>query len=126
MARTIHPGIGIACGSTVCGVPVKVTKTRHGRASIGQGIAAMPFMPFQILGIWFRGLLSIAILAGGIYLLKRWYDESHVVEPAPTVPAAEATARDGDARDRDATAVVPRRRVFRFEPGLNRETAYLA
>jgi hypothetical protein len=35
----------------------------------------MPLMPFQILGIWFRGLLSIAILAGGIYLLQRWYDE---------------------------------------------------
>ena len=24
----------------------------------------MPFMPFQILGMWLRGLLSIAILAG--------------------------------------------------------------
>ena len=32
-------------------------------------IPSMPFMPFNILGIWFRGLLSIAILAGGIYLL---------------------------------------------------------
>ena len=29
----------------------------------------MYFMPFNILGMWFRGLLSIAILAGGIYLL---------------------------------------------------------
>jgi hypothetical protein len=24
----------------------------------------MPFMPFNILGIWFRGLLSLAIIAG--------------------------------------------------------------
>ena len=32
-------------------------------------------MPFNIVGIWLRGLLSIAIIAGGIYLVKRWYDE---------------------------------------------------
>jgi pimeloyl-ACP methyl ester carboxylesterase len=86
----------------------------------------MPFMPFNILGIWFRGLLSIAILAGGIYLLKRWYDESHVVVPVRVGPAAEAPVRDGDAHNRGATAAIPGRRVFRFEPGMNRETAYLA
>jgi pimeloyl-ACP methyl ester carboxylesterase len=86
----------------------------------------MPFMPFNILGIWFRGLLSIAILAGGIYLLKRWYDESHVVVPVRVGPAAEAPVRDGDAHNRGATAAIPGRWVFRFEPGMNRETAYLA
>jgi pimeloyl-ACP methyl ester carboxylesterase len=86
----------------------------------------MPFAPFSILGIWFRGLLSVAIIAGGIYLLKRWYDVSHVVVPVQVVPTAEAPVRDGDARDRDATADEPGRRVFRFEPGMNRETAYLS
>ena len=91
----------------------------------------MPFMPFHILGIWFRGLLSIAILAGGIYLLSRWYDESHVVEaehgrrpggrhrPARG-PAPTATGGAGRGRGR------PGRRVFRFEPGWNRPTALLA
>jgi pimeloyl-ACP methyl ester carboxylesterase len=86
----------------------------------------MPFMPFNILGIWFRGLLSIAILAGGIYLLSRWYDESHVVVPVRVGPTAEVLVRDGAVRNRDAEDAAPGRRVFRFEPGMNRETAYLA
>jgi pimeloyl-ACP methyl ester carboxylesterase len=91
----------------------------------------MPFMPFQILGMWFRGLLSIAILAGGIYLLSRWYDESHVVEytldPAATVnQPREEVGPDGVRRPRSADVAVPSRRVFRFEPGWNRQTAYLA
>ena len=88
----------------------------------------MPFMPFNILGIWFRGLLSVAIIAGGIYLLKRWYDESHVLVPVQVqvAPAVETPAGDENPRERDVTDVVPRRRVFRFEPGMNRETAYLA
>jgi pimeloyl-ACP methyl ester carboxylesterase len=28
----------------------------------------MPFMPFAILGIWFRGLLALGLLGGGIWL----------------------------------------------------------
>jgi pimeloyl-ACP methyl ester carboxylesterase len=86
----------------------------------------MPFMPFNILGIWFRGFLSLAIIAGGIYLLKRWYDESHVVVPVRIGPIAEAPVTDDDARNREAPAPVLERRVFRFEPGMNQETAYLA
>jgi pimeloyl-ACP methyl ester carboxylesterase len=92
----------------------------------------MPFMPFQILGMWFRGLLSIAILAGGIYLLSRWYDESHVVEYAPvstqTVEPRRADV-DSDPNRRTTSTeevVVPVRRVFRFEPGWNRATGFLA
>ena len=86
----------------------------------------MLFMPFNILGIWFRGLLSIAIIAGGIYLLKRWYDESHVVVPVVVAPTVEKPLNDADVRNRDLTVPVPTRRVFRFDPGMNRETAYLA
>ena len=33
----------------------------------------MPFMPFQVLDIWFRGLLALVLLALGIYLLQDWY-----------------------------------------------------
>jgi hypothetical protein len=29
----------------------------------------------NILGIWFRGLLAAAVLAGGFYLASRWYGE---------------------------------------------------
>ena len=87
----------------------------------------MPFMPFSILGMWFRGLLGIVILGGAIYLLKEWYDECHFVE-AVHVDAVNLDA--GSDLNRDGTAVVKApvagRRVFRFEPGLNRETGLLA
>ncbi len=86
----------------------------------------MPFMPFQILGIWFRGLLFIALVSGGIYLLGRWYDESRVVMPVSVRSSVERPAIDGDDRARDAAVAVPERRVFQFEPGMNRATALLA
>ena len=81
----------------------------------------MPFMPFSILGIWMRGLLSLAILAGGLYLLSRWYQTSHVVERIPPVAAGADADRDGRPE-----AAAPGRRVFRFSPGANEQTAYLA
>lgn len=86
----------------------------------------MMFMPFNILGIWFRGLLAIAIIAGGIYLLSRWYDESHVTVSAPASPPATVPATDNDPREARPTVAVPAERVFRFDPGMNRETALLA
>ncbi len=89
----------------------------------------MPFMPFNILGMWFRGLLSLVILAGGIYLLYRWYDDSHVVERA-TVPVEKVRAEDvppgEEPRPASTSVVVVDRRVFRFEPGWNRPTLELA
>lgn len=85
----------------------------------------MPFLPFQILGIWFRGLLSVAILAGGIGLLRWWHVDSlrtEVVIPAGAEPGSEAWKervlqglREGETR-----------RVFRYDPGWNRPTALLA
>lgn len=76
----------------------------------------MFFMPFNILGMWFRGLLAVAILAGGAYLLNRWYDDAHVVERIPASRRADgATVETASAR-----------RVFRFDPGWNRPTLELA
>jgi pimeloyl-ACP methyl ester carboxylesterase len=86
----------------------------------------MPFMPFNILGMWFRGLLSVAIVAGGIYLLKRWYDQSNVVVPVHVNLPASEPMNNGEAGGRGAAATLPGKRVFRFQPGLNHETAYLA
>jgi hypothetical protein len=89
----------------------------------------MPFLPFNILGIWFRGLLSIAILAGGIYLLTRWYGDSHVTEviEEPVAKAPSDTVRGGDARPPVETEVlVPTQRIFRFDPGWNQPTLELA
>lgn len=88
----------------------------------------MPFMPFNILGIWLRGLLSVVIIAAGIYLLSRWYETSHKIGPALSTPitaAPETGQGDLDGRSR-RFEVVRGRRVFRFEPGANKETAYLA
>ena len=87
-------------------------------------------MPFNILGLWLRGLFSIAILAGGIYLLTRWYDDAHVVESA-TAPAAVGAPREGPRsgdvrRPGAAEPASPTRRVFRFDPGWNRPTYELA
>src|SRR4051812_15900038 len=91
----------------------------------------MFFMPFNILGMWFRGLLSIAILAGGIYLLYRWYDDSHVVERTPFPVASEGVRADDlppgeERRPASATVTVSGRRVFRFDPGWNMPTLELS
>ena len=72
----------------------------------------MFFMPFNILGMWFRGLLSIAILAGGIYLLYRWYDDSHVVERTP-VPVATDRVRADDLPPGEDAAQRPPPSPFR-------------
>lgn len=89
------------------------------------------FMPFNIVGMWFRGLVAAAILAGGIYLLYRWYDDSHVVEQRPVEVVAnrvqtEDVSPSEERRPASTTVTVPRRRVFRFDPGWNRPTAEIA
>ncbi len=63
----------------------------------------MLFMPFNILGIWFRGLLSVAILAGGVYLLARWYDESHVLVQGPRPATRVETPTESDPKERVET-----------------------
>jgi len=94
------------------------------------------FMPFNILGIYFRGLLSIAILVGGVYLLTRWYDESRVpVSPEASSPPQPMIVDKDDSeakRERGArsapaeTVNAPPERRFRFDPGWNKPTAFLA
>src|SRR5437879_5474749 len=50
----------------------------------------MPFMPFQVLGIWLRGLLALALLAASAALLSAWYTHRQVyvteLRPAPAEP----------------------------------------
>lgn len=79
----------------------------------------MFFMPFQVLGIWLRGLFSLALLGLGAYLLYAWNERREVV-------VVEPPARTADQSDR-ATAPdeEPERRVVEWRFGLNRETAYL-
>jgi pimeloyl-ACP methyl ester carboxylesterase len=79
------------------------------------------FMPFQILGIWLRGLLTPLLIGVGIYLLKQWYDnrETVVRETVEVTRPGEPPPPEG------GTVREERTRVVRWEFGLNRETAYL-
>ena len=82
-------------------------------------------------GLWFRGLLSIAIIAGSLYLLKLWYDDSQYVEitnPPVAAVALDPIRPEIKARQPQDPTVVKAvgRKVFRFDPGWNRATAYLA
>ena len=87
------------------------------------------FLPCQILGIWLRGLLALAILGGGIYLLTRWFDASHVDVATP--PQATAPGQPGGKpRAEDGTPLAnapatPTERRFQFNPGFNKATALL-
>ena len=88
----------------------------------------MLFMPFHILGIWFRGLLSVAILAGGIYLLSRWYDDSRateVIQEPVAMVRGDAVPR-ADVRPVATEITAPTRRIFGFDPGWNKPTLELA
>jgi pimeloyl-ACP methyl ester carboxylesterase len=91
----------------------------------------MLLMPFQILGVWFRAIVSIALIAGGIYLLKQWYDHREVVVDRPAVVEVN---RDPELVNRDVPPQHERRvvgqtedgrAIVAWEFGWNRETAYL-
>ena len=81
----------------------------------------MQFLPFQILGIWFRGLLGLVLLGLGIYCLKQWYDEPNSVVVQP--PGAFVGGVDEDG---PRPRVEERVRVSRWHLGLDRSTAFLA
>jgi hypothetical protein len=76
----------------------------------------MPFMPFAILGIWFRGLLALGLLGGGIWLLATWYDG------LPRVTPMAQTDPDGP---RPARPLSFGERVAQWQPDLSWETAAL-
>lgn len=88
----------------------------------------MPFTPFDIVWIWLRGLLAIALIVCGGLLLRYWYRESlvWVVDPVKVVD----TSREDSARDASEPPVVNKaesgREEFRYTPGFNRPTALLA
>ncbi len=81
----------------------------------------MPLMPFQVLGIWLRGLLALALLGLGIFLLERWYTHRHVevIEPVPGAATRDPAGQPAPGRE----AARVRRIDWQF--GFNRETAYL-
>jgi pimeloyl-ACP methyl ester carboxylesterase len=81
----------------------------------------MPFMPFSILGMWLRGLLAIALLGLGIFLLREWYERATTVyEP---VAAVDAEPKLGGAPELGRTRRVG---LSEWRPGLDATTAMLA
>ena len=76
------------------------------------------FMPFQVLGMFLRGVISIAILACGVGLLSQWYKhrERVVVERV-----SDDATNTSDSIPNEQT----RTRVVRWRWGANRETAFL-
>jgi len=78
----------------------------------------MPFMPLAILGIWFRGLVALGLLVGGVWLLATWEDalprSTPVVQTHP------------DGTQTPAPPLSFSERVARWRPGLTWETAALS
>ena len=80
-------------------------------------------LPFQVLGVWLRGLFALVLLAAGVFLLAQWYTHRHsyVVEVQSPTPGerAQTSPPSGPPVRRE----VLRRVDWQF--GLNRETAFL-
>ena len=75
-------------------------------------------MFFTALTTWFRGLLALALVIGGIALLKKWVDDlprEKVVLVTPSGPA--------EARSRPLASLPERIDAWRYDP--NRSTAPL-
>jgi pimeloyl-ACP methyl ester carboxylesterase len=85
----------------------------------------MPLIPFQILGIWLRGLLAVAILAGGAGLAYAWYRDTDVWVPDRVQVVAEPPPGEPGPALVGAEAVAPGHREFRYRPGFNVPTAEL-
>jgi len=88
-------------------------------------------LPFQVLGVWLRGLLSLALLSAGVGFLAAWYYRLPP-GPQPGRPADVASAPDrqpsGSAvEDRRAPEAAPAvvARPEPWRPGWDRETALL-
>lgn len=82
-------------------------------------------MPFQIVTVWIRGLLSILFLSLGPYLIYQWYRHAHVMQER--TPVGET--RSAGSTTFPAAQAAPVRqydRVFAPDWGLNRQTALLA
>jgi pimeloyl-ACP methyl ester carboxylesterase len=89
-------------------------------------------MPFQIIGIWLRGLLSIALIGLAAYLLREWHQRATTVSvPAATSVESRRPEPAGNgpvAVDRPEPVVMRTRTVplSAWRPGWDIPTAMLA
>jgi pimeloyl-ACP methyl ester carboxylesterase len=78
----------------------------------------MFFAPFTILGMWLRGLLGLAIIAGGVALAATWYR---------SLPAEHVVREDGPNGPLEVSVrFAPLERITAWRPGLDLPTACLA
>ncbi len=85
------------------------------------------FTPASILGMCFRLLFSVLLIAGGATLLALWYNhrEQEVIERVEVPITREVPAKDATGEPRPRTETVDRVRTVVWEFGFNRETAFL-
>ena len=79
------------------------------------------FMPFSVLGIWVRGLLALALLGAGAYLLFLWYEHRETV----IVSQVQLPAQKGDIGDHSVPTTTEVIVTAPWNFGTNRETAFL-
>ena len=78
------------------------------------------FIPSALIGMWFRGLMAIAVIAGGISLFALWYRElpQFVEEPG----SFHNQSLDTPHPIRRASVL---QRISSWRPGLDKPTALL-
>lgn len=77
------------------------------------------FMPFNILGMWLKGLITLLLLGGSVYLLTRWYDYRDRIVSEPSLLLRS------DERVDDDQPVLENSRVVHWQFGFNEATALL-
>jgi pimeloyl-ACP methyl ester carboxylesterase len=83
------------------------------------------FMPFQVLGMWIRGLISLAVFGAAIALLVLWYNNREHTVVERVVEGRPADVPIDDKLQVDTEPARHRTRIVQWHFGLNKETAYL-
>lgn len=82
--------------------------------------------PAAVIGSFFRGLLAIAIIVGGIYLISKWYqslpERVSVVRTRPVNSADHKLAVPAREQATDWHLQTPLQRMQAWRPGLDRES----
>lgn len=78
----------------------------------------MPLNPFAIVGMWLRGLLSLAVVGLAVFSLVYWYNDLPAQETVPVQRGEEVVY--------ESRPLGPGERIAAWRPGLDLPTALLA
>ncbi|MDB5338561.1 MAG: Pimeloyl-ACP methyl ester carboxylesterase, partial [Planctomycetaceae bacterium] len=85
--------------------------------------------PAAVIGSFFRGLLAIAIIVGGIYLTSQWYqslpERVSVVRTRPADSTDHKLAPPAQDQATDWHLQTPLQRMQAWRPGLDRKSFML-